>query len=297
MVNSTKNIIGYIHVCQKDGWKRSFDMIFNSLKNSGLYERTKEIRCGIVNDYGYIIQNKRFDDPKIKILFCKNSSEYERPTLYHMRINSDIDPDNTAYWYTHTKGIRHFGHGYENNIIDWINFLLYWNITKWKIAIEMLNYYDTYGCNAISKQHYSGNFWWTNIKHLRNLPVYIADYYTGPEDWICIKNDKMFNILSSGLQGEGHYNNLYPRDRYEIPENFDINAYRIINRDIHHLNYDELIPHYLKWGRFEGKNYKMPDGFDFDCYRNIHNMLDYKDADIVWHWFNHGQYEGRQYKY
>jgi hypothetical protein len=212
-----------------------------------------------------------------------------------MRLACDQDDYNTAYWYVHTKGLRHFGTESENSVIDWIKFLLYWNIKKWKIAIELLNFYDTYGCNAIEKQHYSGNFWWANSKHLKDLPVKIGDYYTGPEDWICIKNDKMFNIFSSGLQGFGHYSNLYPESNYIIPEDFNIDAYRHSNIELQNLNYEELIPHYLFYGKNENKNYKMPDEFDFDAYRKINDMNNWTNGQIAWHWFHHGKNEGRIY--
>ncbi len=57
MVNN--KIIGYIHICQKGEWKRSFDIIFNSLQNSGLYDETSEIRCGILSDTGMIDYDER----------------------------------------------------------------------------------------------------------------------------------------------------------------------------------------------------------------------------------------------
>ena len=123
-----KNIIGYFHICQKPGWEKSFDIIFEEIKNSGLYNASKEIRCGIVNDEGIIAMNDRLQDLKLKIIFCKNSAEYERPTLYHMRKFSEKDPENTVYWYAHSKGISHFGTYVENNVIDWIKLLLYLSV-------------------------------------------------------------------------------------------------------------------------------------------------------------------------
>jgi len=250
------NIYGYFHICQKDGWKKSFDLIFPIIKSSGLYDATKEIRIGIVNDNGYVIPDERLNDPKFNIIFCKTNKEYERPTLYHMRIYADVDQGENLYWYIHSKGISHFGNKNESCIIDWINYMLYWNIEKWKLAVRMLSQYDTYGCNAIHKQYYSGNFWWTKSKHLKNLPVFIDTYYTAPEDYICKKNDKMFNIYSNGLQGHGHYRNNYSRDNYVIPDDFDIDAYYNINNDLHVLSYDELINHWLKYGKYEGRKYK-----------------------------------------
>jgi hypothetical protein len=256
-------------------------MIFSEVKKSGLYDRTSEIRVGIVNDHGHILEDERLNDPKIKILFCNESSEYERPTLYHMRITCDQDIDNTSYWYLHTKGLRHFGTKSENSVIDWIKFLLYCNITQWKLALEMLISYDTYGCNAIHKQHYSGNFWWVNSKHLKDLPVKIGDYYTGREDWICIKNDKMFNIFSSGLQGFGHYTNLYPESNYILPKDFNIHAYKYSNKKLKELNYEELISHYLLYGKNENINYKLPEGFNTDIYKRSDDMTNFSDQEII----------------
>ena len=252
--NCKSNIIGYFHICQKDGWKKSFDLIFSYIKNSGLYDATNEIRIGIVNDTGIIEDDIIIHDPKFKIIFCNNSSQYERPTLYHMRNSSFNDLGNTLYWYCHSKGLRHFNTENENKIINWIELLSYWNFTQWKLAIKMLKNYNTYGCNALSSRvHYSGNFWWAKATHIQQLPSNIEDYYTAPEDWVCKKNDKMFNIFSSNIV---HYNESYDKSNYEIPDDFDIDNYRNLNKDLKNLSYEELIPHYLYHGKKEGRSYK-----------------------------------------
>ena len=92
-------IIGYIHICQKENWKRSFDILIDAIKKSGLYQNITEIRCGIVNDVGSLIDDERFHDPKIKIIYINTSEKYERPTLLHMRMQSEIDPVDTKYFY------------------------------------------------------------------------------------------------------------------------------------------------------------------------------------------------------
>jgi hypothetical protein len=38
-----QNIIGYFHISQKEGWKKSFYLIFLVIKLNGLYYATKEI--------------------------------------------------------------------------------------------------------------------------------------------------------------------------------------------------------------------------------------------------------------
>jgi hypothetical protein len=281
-----RHVIGYFHICQKDGWERSFDLIYNYLKNSGLYDRSHEIRCGIVNDEGYIISNYRLNDPKLKIIVYESSDKYERPTLLHMKECSNTDPENTAYYYLHTKGLRHYGTESEHNVIDWIKLLLYWNISKWKIALNMLNYYDIYGCNACFRDHYSGNFWWTNINHVKELPNHIEDYYIAPERWVCTKNDNMINIYSSGLQGGGNYFHPCPENTYVIPKDFNIEVYKYLNESTKTLNYDEIINHYLKIGKYENLMYKLPNNIDLDFYRKNYNLYNLNDINIINYSFN-----------
>ena len=206
-------IIGYFHICQIDGWKRSFDMLMSQLKTHGLYEKTTEIRCGIVNNHGILIDDERLHDPKIKIIYIGKSSEYERPTLLHMHKQSFHDDPSTLYYYLHTKGLRHFGTKREKNVIDWINLMLYWNIERWNLAINALNIYDTYGCN-MKDNHYSGNFWWAKLSHIKSLPNIIGDGYTDPEIWILKTYGNPFCIFRSGLEGMGHYSKRYPESNY-----------------------------------------------------------------------------------
>jgi hypothetical protein len=72
-------------------------------------------------------------------------------------------------------------------LIYFQTFLLF----KSKKSFNTLKKYETYDCNY-NKIHYSGNFWWSTIKHIKKLPNYIEDYYTAPEDWILINKDNMY---------------------------------------------------------------------------------------------------------
>lgn len=220
------NIVGYIHICQKDGWKRSFDMIFNKIKDSGLYDQVNELRLSVLSDNGNFVDDERFHDDKINIVYKGLSEEYERPTLLHMRAQSEIDPENTYYFYVHTKGLRYFGTEKEENVIDWIKLLIYWNIEQWKMAIVIITkpHYWTYGCNHTGV-HYSGNFWWSKPSHIRRLSTYIPDYYTAPECWATMLywgqqsvpiHQEYYDVFKSGLQGMGHYSNPYPESNYRI---------------------------------------------------------------------------------
>jgi hypothetical protein len=213
-------IIIYFHICQKGDWKRSFLLSFDKIVKSGLYKVVKEIRCGVVNDYGLLIPDDIFKDPKIKIIYQGFSHEYERPTLLHMRNSAEKDAVamqyDTKYLYLHTKGIRWFGTEIEQNVVDWVNLLIYWNIEKWHEAIAKLEQFDTYGCNlknTINPAHYSGNFFWTKASYVKILDEYIGNNYNDPEFWLCKKTPKKFNAFSSAEYID-HYKHRFPEHLY-----------------------------------------------------------------------------------
>ena len=63
------SIIGYIHVCQKGQWQRSFGMLVDSIKKSGLYEHTIKIRLGVVNDTAILIEDPILKDDKFEVVY------------------------------------------------------------------------------------------------------------------------------------------------------------------------------------------------------------------------------------
>jgi hypothetical protein len=206
--NTYPEIIGYIHVCQIGQWQITFDMIMNSIKESGLYNQVKEIRVGIVNNQATIIQDKRFDDPKIVIIGHGPCRLYERLTLHSMRQHAE--KENCQYWYAHTKGISHFDNisGKKDFVIDWIKLMIYWNFKQWRIASNSLLKHDAYGCEYTSNptRHFSGNFWWSNSQYVKTLPNIIGSNYCDTEFWILNRYDNnICNIFSSGLDGGDHY--------------------------------------------------------------------------------------------
>lgn len=195
-LEQNNRIIGYFHVCQKGQWRKSFNIILDKIKSSGLYDNTDEIRLGILTESGTYIHDPLFNDPKFKIIYNGKYEEYERPTLLHMRKSAETE-NNTKYYYLHTKGIKHFGSKHEKTVLDWIDSMLYWNIVKWKDAVEKLDKYETYGCHY-NNVHYAGNFWWATSKHIQKLSTQIPDYYTAPEDWVLTNKDKVYCAHNCG---------------------------------------------------------------------------------------------------
>ena len=113
-IDSNVKIIIYIHICQKGDWKRSFKMIIDKIRESGLYEVSSEIRCGVLNDVSLDLDPIMVDD-KINIFYLGTTNKYETPTLLHMKNSNDA---NAKYLYFHTKGLRWFGTDKEKNVID-----------------------------------------------------------------------------------------------------------------------------------------------------------------------------------
>ena len=122
------------------------------------------------------------------------------------------------------------------------------------------------------------------------LPKYFdINYYKNKYELNNYTNGEiLWHWVSKGIHEKYKYNEL-------VPDDFDQNVYRTIYSDIFHFNIYDMISHYIEFGRNEHRNYKMPDGFDFDYYRESNEMLDFSHEEIIWHWFNHGQYEERNY--
>jgi hypothetical protein len=320
-MSNSKKIIGYIHVCQIEGWKRSFDMIFNCIQNFGLYDVIEEIRIGVISDSGLLIPDDRFNDAKIKIIYIGKSNEYERPTLLHMRDSSLKDGLECKYFYLHTKGLRHFGTDKENYVIDWIHLMLYWNIIKWKIALEKLENYNTYGCEELKEIFYSGNYWWATSEHISKLPDEIEDKYTAPEEWLLQVKENIYSVYSSGFQGQGHYYRRFKKDLYylvedrkyiSIPDNFNVYQYKELNKDLKDLSINQCLEHYITNGKNEKRpihkqikndfnknisNNGFPLDFDYIYYRNYYADLNkMNDEELKNHWLKHGKTENRKYR-
>lgn len=239
-------IIGYIHICQIKGWERSFDMVYESLMESGLYEATEEIRIGIVNEKGKIIPDERLNNDKFNIVYVGKKEQFERPTILHMRENAEFEDCN--YWYLHTKGIRHWGGAAEPYIINWINLLLYWNITKWKSAVEKLNTYDAYSCllrlaDNMFPRHYGGNFWWTKSSYLKKLPHYIKSEYIAPETYICsFLGAKLFNAYA-----HKYFNNYFLKIKPEEYNTLEVTENIAPYKDLIFNPYEpDMTPSHLK---------------------------------------------------
>lgn len=132
---------------------------------------------------------------------------YERFTL--LRMITMIEPDDKVLYF-HSKSITKLGHPF---VQDWRVFLEYMTFTNHKLALDLLDSYDTVGLNYnyYPKHHYSGNFWWATGKYLLKLPKEIHHDYWAPEFWIGFGQPKAFQLFNSKID---HYKGPYPFKEY-----------------------------------------------------------------------------------
>ena len=81
-------------------------------------------------------------------------------------------------------------------------------------------------------------------------------------------------------------------------KNFDINIYREFNKDLKDFNDQELITHFLKYGKSENRIYylNLPIDFNIDFYKNLNQDLNFlNDIDLLYHFVQYGKNEQRMY--
>lgn len=206
-----KNYI-YIHLCCINNWRDIFYNIITQLKDSGLYHNIDEIRIGVLSEKD-VRDQADFDDKKIKLLFCeKNLELHETPTL--LKLRDDADKEKFRCLYLHGKGCSK-----PDNLCvkDWVNYMLYFNLYKYRKIFELLATYDAVGVNLQNNHnrlHFSGNFWWSKSDYIKklNTSINIKDHGTfANEFWICMASKNFYSLNKSGLN---HYHQRYPKEQY-----------------------------------------------------------------------------------
>lgn len=234
MYNMTRPIYIYIHICCINNYKDIFNSLIHCIKNSGLYDIIKEIRCCILGDYDKSIFN---NDSKIVILKKSNDIYlYEAFTIN--KIHEDAILEDFYVLYMHTKGVTR-----SDNICvkSWVDYLCYFNIYKYETCVKLLNdeNTDTVGVNLQDKinenVHYAGNFWWTKSRYLRRLSSLRLVNYNDPEFWLT--KDKIGKYVGLWHSNCLHYSEIYEDYKYKnkeiIPYTFNYTTLEYISNKYH----------------------------------------------------------------
>lgn len=217
-INKINKFIIYFSLCLINNWFEIFNNIYNKLYEYDLYHHILEIRLVIINYNEKLINNcKLLNDPKIKIIkkidnkLGKSSEVFCLNELLNFAKNTNI---NYNILYLHSKGVSNEYQDNSilgNNVKKWVNIMIHYLFNKYDTLIsEKLKYYDTIGINLLEnpKIHYSGNFWWTNTKYVKNLKNCSYNYLDA-EFWICSEKGKFLSLKK-------YENSMYFTNSYEI---------------------------------------------------------------------------------
>ena len=204
----------YFHICCINNWKEIVSTLFFKIKNSGLYDLIKEIRCVILGDY-----DNSITEPKMNIIFQSPDIHLREQVTINLLYNDCINcKEEFQILYLHSKGVKHLNSKFQKNVYDWVEYLCYFNIYNFKLCLNELNTCDAIGVNLQldidnnTPLHYSGNFWWSKSSHIRNLTLIDNNYWNSPEFWVTSINGIYNSLWDSNTH---HYNDPYPYYFYE----------------------------------------------------------------------------------
>jgi len=80
-----------------------------------------------------------------------------------------------------------------------------------------------------------------------------------------------------------------------LPYNFNFEVYKYLNKDLAHLNNEELRIHYLSYGIKECRKYSLENTFDINAYRMLNDDLKhFNNIELLKHYVDFGIKEGRK---
>ena len=199
-----RSIYGIYFICCIGEYMKIIQKQIKKLINSGLYDISDKIICFICNAntecLDFLSKYDKF------IVVSTKLNLYEKFAINNFK--RYVDGEYYLY-YIHSKSVTRK----EQCYIDWLNFCDYFVIQKWRLSLELLNYYDCVGFNLknFPKKHFSGNFWWSKSEHINKLKN-INDGYLSSEMYILsyVKT----NYVSIYQSYVNHGDTNYPCDLY-----------------------------------------------------------------------------------
>lgn len=221
----------YFHICCINNWTEIVRNILRSIFSSGLYEEITEIRCCILGKREYL-NDDIFTDRKIRIIYRSEDISLRELITLNLLLE-DSKREDFYVLYLHSKGVSKSD---NPHIRDWTNYMLYFNVHLYEIAVKNLKYSDACGVNYQCNQ-YSGNYWWSKssyIRKLSKLPPPDQANNVVPETWLTShglrdKPGEHCKIVSLWRSGVSHYKNPYPETDYkDCIERYDSRLKRLL---------------------------------------------------------------------
>jgi|WetSurMetagenome_2_1015567.scaffolds.fasta_scaffold35156_2 hypothetical protein len=238
-MQSSPKINIYINVAVLGNVNQTLNGLLNKINDSGLYEACNFIKIAVNGDSSLLKID--FSDRLNKLIINITSGDITRFEFPGLKLLWDDSETCEGYMlYIHTKGVSRSG---DKRILDWVNYLTFFNITEWRKRITDLEAFDCTGVNlegdfsslstvpstwgqiispgkgVIAPVHYSGNFWWSKSDYIKKLPdpykwIPDNDYFKWrimAEMWVCQLNGKFRSAWNSKVN---HYREPYPDFMY-----------------------------------------------------------------------------------
>jgi len=176
------NLYHFYHVYADGEWTEAVDEHCTALKEHGLADNLEKFYLGVVGTD----ENRTTAISRITMHHNMNAEviieapiQWEQITLEPMRRFSCTNDGYVLY--AHTKGA--YNHTPIN--IGWRSSMCYYNVVKWKEAVEKLDEgYRAVGCHWVNDAIFGGNYWWANTSYLKLLPTCPTDNRWRAEEWI-----------------------------------------------------------------------------------------------------------------
>lgn len=199
-------VVCFVHSCTFNNNASILEEIIDMLTSEefDIYDRIYVINFG---------NSVACSNEKVTVInWSKDTKQFEKPTLNLVKYFAERHDSKILY--LHTKGVTHGGN-LSKVINDWRNYMLYFLVECGKDCLRVLNKYDIVGVNyqQTPHKHYSGNFWWSNSKHIRLLDSIESNVRHDCEWWIMTKDNE--NYVSLYNTEVDHYRTTYPREKYD----------------------------------------------------------------------------------
>ena len=182
----------FYHIGQMGLGAFIYQQQLHRLYTSGLISAADYIHFGVNGD------QELFNVPEKAIVKVNQDWKEETETMIALKDFAYENPDYKILYF-HTKGVS------KGTLIAnaWRLMMEYFVIDKWKECVNMLNEYDCVGANlnpvgvtlwpngettepVPGTYNYTGNFWWSNAKHIQTLDhkFLTSNYRIDRELWI-----------------------------------------------------------------------------------------------------------------
>lgn len=181
----------FYHIYADGKWLKPLREHLKALYKSKLINHLEAFYIGITGSYINKLQIEMFLKLYSKIYPFKYTiaihslNGWEQTTLDTLY---EFSQNNEGYvLYAHTKGASNKR---EPNP-SWRKSMTYFNVVKWKEAVDKLNDHQAVGCHwllpedlPINGYYFAGNFWWANLSLIRTLDRPLRKTRYDAEVWL-----------------------------------------------------------------------------------------------------------------